>query len=169
MREATPVFLVSRGSLGPHCSWRKVTTDSQAAVDYQASLAPEVIKVSLVCLGVRVCLVCLVLRSRVKVFLESLVCLGYPALQASQDPKESPASTASLEGLDPGEMMVVLVSLVILESLVVLVQKVFLESRTDIQVAPEPKASPETQVTQVVVGWTALVEKMGSQEVQGTV
>lgn len=143
--------------------------DFRAAVDYQASLDPEVTKVSLVCLGVKVCLVYLVLRSRVKVFLESLVSLGSLALRVSQDPKESLASTASLEGLDPGEMMVVLVSLVILEGLVVLVLKVFLETRTDIQVVPDPKASPETQVSQVVVGWTALVEKMGSQGVQGTV
>lgn len=138
-------------------------------MDYQASPDPEVTKVSRVSLAVRVCPVCLVLQSRVKVFLESPVCPASQAPRASQGPKESPASTAFLEGPDPGETMVVLVFLVILESLVVLVLKVFPENRMGIQVAPDPKASPETQVSQAVVDWTVLVEKMASQEVQATV
>lgn len=64
---------------------------------YQASPDPEVTKVSPACLGVRVCPVCLALRSRVEVFPESLVSLESPGIQASLDPKESPASTDSLE------------------------------------------------------------------------
>lgn len=146
-----------------------MTMEYQAAVDYQASPDPEVTKASPVSLVVRVCLVCPVLPSRVKVFLESPVCLASQDLRASQGPKESPASTAFLVGPDQGEMMVALVSLVILESLVVLVLKVFPENHMDIQVAPDPKACPETQVSQAVVDWTALVEKMVSQEVQATV
>lgn len=65
--------------------------------------------------------------------------------------------------------MVELVFLVVLENLVVLVAKVFLEIRSDTQEARDPKASPETQASQAVVDWTELVEKMESQEVQGTV
>lgn len=66
-------------------------------------------------------------------------------------------------------MTVVLVSLEILESLVVLVLKVFPESRTGTQEDPDPKASPETRVSQAAVGWTELGETMGSREVQDTV
>lgn len=65
-------------------------------------------------------------------------------------------------------MTVVLVYLEILESLVVLVVKDFLESRTHIQEAPDPKASPESQVSQEVEVWTELEETMDSQEVQAT-
>lgn len=70
---------------------------TRASAVYQASPDPEVTKVFPVSLGVRVYPVCLGLRSRVEVFPEILVSLGSPGLQASQDPKESPASTGSLE------------------------------------------------------------------------
>lgn len=64
--------------------------------------------------------------------------------------------------------MVFLVCLVILESPVVLVAKVFPESLTDIQEVPDPKASPETQASQVAGDWMVLAETMASQEVQDT-
>lgn len=65
-------------------------------------------------------------------------------------------------------MTVVLVYLEILESLVVLVVKDSPESPTHIQEAPDPKASPESQVSQEVEVWTELEETMDSQEVQAT-
>lgn len=64
--------------------------------------------------------------------------------------------------------MVELVCLVILESPVALVLKVFPENLTDIQEALDPKASPETQASQVVEGWMEVGEMTGSQEPQGT-
>lgn len=97
VREVTLVDLVCLESLAPRRSLRKENMETQASAVYQASPDPEVTKVSLVCLVVRVCLVCPVSRSRVKVFLESLVSLGSPGLQVSQDQRESPASTASQE------------------------------------------------------------------------
>lgn len=97
VREVALADLVCLESLAPRHSWRKENMETQASAVYQASLDPEVTKVSLVCLVVRVCLVCPVLRSRVKVFLESLVFPGSPGLQVSQDQRESPASTASQE------------------------------------------------------------------------
>lgn len=97
VREAAPADLVCLESLAPRRSWRKENMETQAPAVCQASLDPEVTKVSLVCLVVRVCLVCPVSRSRVKVFLESLVSLGSPGLQVSQDQRESLASTASQE------------------------------------------------------------------------
>lgn len=97
VREGTPAPLVSLASLVPRRLWRKENMAPRASAVYQASPDPEVTKVSLVCLGVRVCLVFLALPSRVKVFPESLVSLGSLGLQASPDPKESPASTGSLE------------------------------------------------------------------------
>lgn len=65
-------------------------------------------------------------------------------------------------------MTAVLVYLEILESLVVLVAKDFPESRTHIQEAPDPKASPESPVSQEVEVWTELEETMDSREVQAT-
>lgn len=85
--EDSLAFLGPLDVLFHHSWWRKETLETLELMAYLVFLDPEVTKVFQVCLVVRVCLVFLVLLSRVKGSQDSLGSLVYRELQASLDQK----------------------------------------------------------------------------------
>lgn len=165
-REDTPVLQASLVFLVHQSLWRKATQEPLEPTAFLASPDPEVIRVFLVDLVVRVCLDSLVLLSRAKDWLDSLDSPEPQVLQVSLDQREKLESWDSPACLDRGVMMVHLVTLATLEDLVNLVPKVYPEKVMVILEGQELKDSQEFQDSQVVVATMAPPATTAFQEVQ---